>query len=390
MARPKPRRPLPEMQPHTPQASHHSPGAPSERAWEEPNGIMAQCIAIGDHLVAAAKRTERALRAIGVALTDGEHQFDGPGPDQQADKAEYQRIAEAMFNSLTSDLFPMSAARNASWRADDDADRYSEQMEPPRTDIDMDEHLSYLSDDDDDQHSDVASASDMPLFADDVDVVAPSAPPSAPPSLPDTHQTTLADEQEPEQEHEPALLNAQKAAEEETLVAASVPAKKRGKKKKKKAAKAKRTELEQTVVNDANQMQAEPTDLDLLSPQNDADDEVTHGNHYENTGEQDGRSVVEYEPSSGHGRELSHARVDAGIDEIIDKLRDATMSPSQVKGLSIIAGMYKSLRELRELDPETRMTVRTGLEQLTNGLDNFLNLAVPLAFPISDCESLTA
>lgn len=372
MTRPKPRRPLPEMQPHNPQASHHAHGAASERAWEEPNGIMAQCIAIGDHLVAAAKRTERALRAIGVALTDGEHQFDGPGPDQQADKAEYQRIAEAMFNNLTSDLFTMSAAaRNADWHADDDADAYSEQMEPPRTEIDMDEHLSYLSDDDD-HHSDVASASDMPLFADDVE--APSAPPSAPPSLPDTQQTTLADELEPEQEQEPAPLNAQQAVEEETLVAASVPTKKRGKKKKKRAAKAKRTELEPTAVDDVDQVQAEPTDMDLApaqdacAPSVQTQEELAHDEYYENPSEQDGRGLDQHEPSPGRVWGLS----DADVDEILDKrLRKPNLNKSQVKGLSIITGIYRSIRSLGELDDQTAMVVRQGLEEIFEASSSF-------------------
>lgn len=363
MARPKPRRPLPEMQPYPPQASHHAPGAPSEPAWEEPNGIIAQCIAIGDHLVAAAKRTERALRAIGVALTEGEHQFDGPGPDQQADKAEYQRIAEAMFNNLTSDLFPMSAARNANWHADDDADRYSEQMEPPRTEVDTDEHLSYLSDDDDGQHSDVASASDMPLFADDIDVGPPSAPPSAPPSLPDTQQTTLADAPEPEPEPEPeaAPVSAQHVAKEETLVTPSVPAKKRGKKKKKKAAKAKKAEHEQTVDDGVNQVQAEPTnDLDLVPPNDDADDEVIHDDYYENTGE-------EHEPSSGHGWGPSDADVEANLDAI--RKANGNLSENEAKVVSIVTGMQRSIRALGELDADAMLLVRLGLEQIMQGLD---------------------
>ncbi|KAK0745469.1 hypothetical protein B0T18DRAFT_409509 [Schizothecium vesticola] len=344
MARPKSRRPLPDMQSQGHEASHHAPGAASERAWEEPNGIMAQCIAIGDQLVAAAKRTERALRAIGIALTDGEHQFDGPGPEQQADKAEYQRIAEAMFNNLTSDLFPISA-RHANWHSDH-ADRLSDQMDP-HTEMEMDEHPSYLSDDD--QPSDVASASDMPLFADDVDVEPPSAPPSAPPSLPDTEQPTLADE--PGLEPEPASVSAQQAAEpeEETLVAPSVPAKKRGKKKKKKAAKAKSAELEQTVDDDGKQAQAAPTDLDLAPPQDDCalsvqtEDEVTQREIYENLGEEIGRIKEE------------------------DALRMANLGKSEREALGIIASVHKSIHAPEKLDAETMKLVRQGLIHMFEG-----------------------
>jgi hypothetical protein len=299
---------------------------------------MAQCIAIGDQLVAAAKRTERALRAIGVALTDGEHQFDGPGSDQQADKAEYQRIAEAMINNLTSDLFPISA-RNATWRSDN-ADRLSDQMDP-HTEMEMDEHPSYLSDDD--QHSDVASASDMPLFADDVDI----EPPSAPPSLPDTQQPTYADDPEPEPVQEPVPVSAQQDAEqeEETLVAPSVPAKKRGKKKKKKAAKAKRAELEEAIDDDVNQTQPAPTNLDLAPPQDDCALSVqTEDEIYEDLAEQMRRAKEE------------HA------------LRLANLAKSEREARDIIASVYKSMHAPEKLDADTMKFVRVGLIDMFGGL----------------------
>jgi len=356
MARPKLRRPLPDMQSQRHEESHHATGDASERDWEEPapshkpNGIMAQCIAIGDQLVAAAKRTERALRAIGVALTDGEHQFDGPGADQQADKAEYQRIAEAMFNNLTSDLFPISA-RHANWHSDhaDHADQLSDQMEP-HTEMEMDEQPSYLSDDD--QRSDVASASDMPLFADDIDVEPPSAPPSAPPSLPDTQQPTLADEPEPEPKLEPASNSVQQAfePEEESRVAPSVPAKKRGKKKKKKAAKAKSAELEQAVDDEVSQTQPAPTDdLDLAPPQDDCalsvqtEDEVTQREIHENLGEE-WRGIKEE-----------------------DALRLANLGKSEREALGIIASVHKSIHAPEKLDAETMKLVRQGLIHMFEG-----------------------